>query len=284
MVEEFVKRFDLEEFVVVADSGLMNKANIEHLETEGHKYIIGARIKNEAEEVKNWILSREKRDGSFCEMKKGNARLVVGYSESRAKKDRQNREKGVQRLKKAYKTGSLTKENINRRGYNKFLEISGDVQVTISQEKIAVDEKWDGLKGYMTNTDLPASEVYGQYNGLWVIEKAYRITKSTLEMRPMFHFTQRRIEAHVCICFVAYKVYKELERILKSCGINLSVDKVLNIAKTITTLKIRLPVSGETISKTMLITPKHKSIEKLFDRSFWKNFVSDVAVLKTEEV
>jgi len=47
------------------------------------------------------------------------------------------------------------------------------------------------------------------------IEKAYRVTKGTLEMRPMFHFTSKRIEAHVCICFVAYKVYKELERILK---------------------------------------------------------------------
>jgi hypothetical protein len=68
----------------------------------------------------------------------------------------------------------------------------------------------------------------------------------------MFHFTTKRIEAHVCICFVAYKVYKEMERILKICGINLSVDKVLNIAKTITALKIKLPVSGERITKTML--------------------------------
>jgi hypothetical protein len=67
----------------------------------------------------------------------------------------------------------------------------------------------------------------------------------------MFHFTARRIEAHVCICFVAYKVYKELERRLKINGINLSVDKVLNIAKTITTLKIKLPKSGEIITRTM---------------------------------
>ena len=82
--------------------------------------------------------------------------------------------------------------------------------------------------------------VYEQYNGLWVVEKAFRITKGTLEIRPMFHFTPRRIEAHVCICFVAYKVYKELERVLKTNKINLSVDKVLNIAKTITTIKVKL--------------------------------------------
>jgi len=77
-------------------------------------------------------------------------------------------------------------------------------------------------------------------------------------------------DEHVCICFVAYKVYKELERILKLNGINLSVDKVLNIAKTITTLKIKLPVSGETVTKTMLITAKHKTISQLFDQKFWE--------------
>ncbi|MDR2927496.1 MAG: transposase, partial [Cytophagaceae bacterium] len=125
-----------------------------------------------------------------------------------------------------------------------------------NQERIREDEQWDGLKGYLTNTTLDAKQVYEQYCGLWVIEHAYRVTKGTLEMRPMFHFTQKRIEAHVCICFVAYKVYKELERILKLSNINLSVDKVLNIAKTVTTLKIKLPESKETLSKTMLLTKK----------------------------
>jgi len=272
VVEDFVQRFALEDFVVVADSGLMNRKNIAMLESGGHKYIIGARIKNEEEDIKQWILSLEKTDGEFNEIHKGNARLIVGYSQSRAKKDRYNREKGVERLKKAYKSGSINKENINKRGYNKFLEISENVKVTINQEKITDDEKWDGLKGYITNTTLPAAEVYEQYKALWVVERAYRVTKGTLEMRPMFHFTPRRIEAHVCICFVAYKVYKELERILKLSNIDISVDKVLSIAKTITTIKINMPVSGNTLTKTMLITPKHKSIEKLFEENFWKNF------------
>jgi len=69
--------------------------------------------------------------------------------------------------------------------------------------------------------------------------------------------------------------YKELERVLKLSGINLSVGKVLNIAKTITTLRIRLPVNGKTIVKTMLITQKHKTIEKLYDPNFWKTFLGD---------
>ena len=124
------------------------------------------------------------------------------------------------------------------------------------------------MKGYITNTDLPGKAVYDEYSGLWQVERAFRITKGTLELRPMFHFTKKRIEAHVCICFVAYKVYKELERMLKNNNINKSVDTVLDIAKTITTIKIKLPASGETMTKTMLLTAKHKSIAQLFDQNF----------------
>ena len=123
----------------------------------------------------------------------------------------------------------------------------------------------------MTNTDLPAKMVYEEYSGLWQVENAFRVTKGTLEIRPMFHFTKERIQAHVCICFVAYKVYKELERILKIAKINLSVNKVLGIAKTITTIKVWLPETCQTISRTMLLTDRHKSISRLFDDDFWKN-------------
>lgn len=271
VLEDFIQRFKLDDFVIVADSGLMNKSNIALMKKQGYKYIIGARIKNEAKEVKEWILSQQKKHGVFHEREKNGNRLIVGYSKKRAKKDEHNRNKGIKRLKKAFKSGKITKDKVNKRGYNKFLEITNDVKVSINQEKIEADQKWDGLKGYITNTDLPAKEVYEQYRGLWVIERAFRITRGTLLVRPMFHFSPRRIEAHVCICFVAYKVYKELERILKSNGFNLSVDKVLAIAKTITTIKVKLPKSGKTIEETMFLTPEHKSIANLFEDDFWEN-------------
>lgn len=269
IVEDFVSRFKLKDFVVVADSGLMNKKNRYLLESAGYKYILGARIKNESEKTKDWILSLDKEEGVFKEKKINGGRLIIGYTANRAKKDKYNRDKGIKRLEASYKTGRITKDHINKRGYNKFLEISDDIKVSISKDKIKDDEKWDGLKGYFTNTNLPADEVYEQYNGLWVVERAFRVTKGTIELRPMFHFTPKRIEAHVTICFVAFKVYKELERILKLKKINLSVDKVLDIAKTITTIKVRLPKNKQILTKTMLITPKHKSIEQLFDDSFY---------------
>jgi transposase len=272
VVEDFVQRFNLGDFIVVADSGLMNQRNVSLLESGNYKYIIGGRIKNESNEIKAWALSLDMQDGEFNETRKGQARLIVGYSANRAKKDGHNREKGIKRLEKAYRSGNITKENINKRGYNKFLDISDNVKVSINKERIEEDKKWDGLKGYLTNTELSAKDVYEQYCGLWSVERAFRITKGTLEMRPMFHFTPKRIEAHVCICFVAYKVYKELERILKMNHINMSADKVIGIAKTITTIKINLPISGNTMTQTMLLTPRHKSIAQLFDENFWKNF------------
>jgi len=270
IVDDFVRRFKLDDFVLVADSGLINKKNIDFLKAHGYKYIIGARIKNANKVQKDWILSQQKIEGSFNETTVGQGRLIVGYSEKRAKKDAYNRTKGISRLEKAFRAGTISKENINKRGYNKFLVISKDVQVNIDKSNVEEDAKWDGLKGYITNTDLPAAEVYDQYSSLWQVERAFRITKGTVEMRPMFHFTPKRIEAHVCICFVAYKVYKELERILNENRYKISVDKVLEIAKTITTLRIKLPQSGRTINKTMIITERQKEIELLFSDDFWK--------------
>lgn len=153
------------------------------------------------------------------------------------------------------------------RQYHKFLEISKDIQVSISEDKISEDEKWDGLKGYITNTSLDAERIVAQYHGLWVVERAFRISKGTLDMRPMFHFTERRIEAHVCICFIAYKVYKELERIIKLAGIKMSVGDVIKAARTITTIRVRLPENREILTKTLFLTERHKAIEPLFKQS-----------------
>ena len=268
VVNEFVKKYSLQDFIVVADSGLMNNDNISELEANGYKYIIGAKIKNESKEVKQWILSQPKIDHKMAEYDKGQSRLLIGYSEDRARKDAYNRSKGIKRLEKAYARGTLTKENINKRGYNKFLKMDGNLKVTINYDKLEDDSKWDGLKGYLTNTNISCQQVYEAYHNLWHVEKAFRISKSKIEIRPMFHFTRKRIQAHICICFVALKVYKELERLLKLSQINMSIDKVLALAQTIVTLQIKLPLNNQIINKTMLMK-RHKRIAPLFDDQFW---------------
>lgn len=99
-------------------------------------------------------------DGLYHERLLDNVeRLIVTYSSKRAAKDTFNRMKGVERLKASYASGKITKEKLNKRGYAKFLKIENDVRVSIDEDKIKEDEKWDGLKGYVTNTKLPSSEV-----------------------------------------------------------------------------------------------------------------------------
>lgn len=264
IIDDFVQRFSLTDFIVVADAGLLSRKNIALLKQAGYKFILGGRIKKESKPVQEWVLSLDKNPHKLNEtIINGDERIIVSYSEQRAAKDRHNRDKGIQRLRKAYSSGKIKRQNVNQRGYNKFLVIENDVMVSIDEKKIAADAQWNGLKGYITNTDLPAAEVIEQYHGLWVVERAFRITKGTLEARPIFHFTERRIEAHICICFVAYKLYKELERILRLPGINLSVDKAIEIAKTISTVTIRLD-DGTTHTRTLLNTSEERSLAPLF--------------------
>jgi transposase len=143
VVEDFIQRYNLDDFIVVADSGLMSQRNIALLESGNYKYIIGARIKNESDELKTWALSLTKQYGEFNETHKGMARLIVGYSTKRAKKDRHNREKGVKGLKKhtlAAKSPKKTSTSADTTSYLRYRK------VTISRDKIEQDEKWDGLK------------------------------------------------------------------------------------------------------------------------------------------
>ena len=81
--------------------------------------------------------------------------------------------------------------------------MEGDVKVSIDYGQLEKDARWDGLKGYLTNADLPVTDIYAAYHNLWHVEKAFRISKSKIEIRPMFHFTKRRIEAHVCTMSVS---------------------------------------------------------------------------------
>ncbi len=107
--------------------------------------------------MKDRELSLDKADGPLFERDcDKNERLIVGYSAKMVAKEAHNREQDVEKLRKRYATGSLTKDKLNKHGYNKFLEISNDIQVVINQDKVDLDARLDGLKGYRTNTKLPA--------------------------------------------------------------------------------------------------------------------------------
>jgi transposase len=253
VLETFQEKFDIDKPIIVADAALLSHKNIDALQENGYEYILGGRLKNETDAIKAKVISLEIEEEKPKELKSKNGRLIVSFSSKRAKNDKKNREKGLKRLEKRVKSGKLTKEHINNRGYNKYLTLSGEVNIKIDYEKYNADGVWDGLKGYVTNTSLSRTKVIENYSQLWQVEKAFRISKTDLRIRPVYHRLKNRIEAHICICFTAYAVYKKLEQSLKINKIDLSPEKAIKEIKEIMQLRYILPKSQKV--KTKILRP-----------------------------
>ena len=215
IVKKLEKRFGLSHPMIVADAGLLSSANIDQLEAEKYEYIIGARIRSMSKADKDTVLGLGLKDGQAESVTIKGKRHVISMSDSRAKKDAKDREKGIRRLEKRFASGKITKASVNNRGYNKFLTLDGETKITIDRSKIAADSLLDGLKGYVTNSKISDGEVIESYRNLHFIERAFRMNKTDLAVRPIYHRLFNRIEAHVCICFTAYTILLELERTLK---------------------------------------------------------------------
>ena len=185
-IERISKKFNLSKPIVVADAGLLSTDNIKLLEQNEYEYILGARPKNENNKIKQMILEKKlKNDEYKVIQKKDNARLIISYSDKRASKDEHNRKRGLHRLEKQIRSGKLTKSNINNKGYNKYLKMQGEVTIKIDYEKFNYDTKWDGIKEYITNCKLSPNEIIENYKQLWHIEKAFRMSKTDLKIRPL---------------------------------------------------------------------------------------------------
>ena len=266
ILDSFKDKYDIEKLIVIADSGLLSSSNIKELKDKGYEFILGARIKNESELIKKQILSLKLADKtSQIIEKEDGTRLIVGFTEKRAKKDKYNRERGMMKLEQKVKSGKLTKSSINNRGYNKYLKLEGKVNISIDHDKFTQDAAWDGLKGYLTNTQLTQQEIINNYGQLWKIEKAFRVSKHDLKIRPIYHRLHKRIEAHITINFVAYKVYKELERQLRLKNANISCEQAIEIAKSIYAIQILDPNNGNTFKETLLLNDEQKQLAKLFN-------------------
>jgi transposase len=263
------KKFNLGKPVVIADSGLLSKSNINALEDNGYEYILGARIKNEKESIKSQILSAKLSDGMTRSFSKGSKqRLIVNHSNIRARKDAYNRKRGLKRLENKVKKGRLTKANINNRGYNKYLKLEGEVTINIDYNKFNRDAVWDGLKGYITNTKLTYKEIIDNYNNLWHIEKAFRMSKTDLRIRPIYHRLRHRIEAHICISFTAYCIYKELERVLYTEESSLSLKKAAELTHNMYQITYTLPESKQTKSRLLKMDEEQAELYQIINKNF----------------
>jgi transposase len=253
VLELFQEKFSINKPIIIADAALLSEKNIQALQNNKYQYILGARIKNETNVIKQKVLELNVIENKPKELKCKNGRLIVSYSPKRAYNDNKNRQKGLKRLEKRLKSGKLTKEHINNRGYNKYLKLTGEINIAIDYNTYDNDRVWDGLKGYVTNTNLTRKQIIGNYSQLWQIEKVFRISKTDLRIRPVYHRLKERIEAHICICFTAYTIYKELERLLRANKIDISPEKAIEQIKEIRQLRYVLPKSQQV--KTQILKP-----------------------------
>lgn len=266
VIEHFVAKHKPRQLIVVADAGLLSKSNIKALIDKEYQYILGARIKNENKAVTNQILALKLSDKQSVVIEnEDGSKLVISYKKARAINDLKNRQRGLEKLELKIRSGKLTKQQINNKGYNKYLKLEGEINITIDKDKFNADAKWDGLKGYKTNTSLTKEEVIEYYHQLWAIEKTFRISKHDLQIRPIYHQLKRRIEAHICIAFAACKIYKELERQLNEMKAEQSPEKVLDVLKTILKVEFKTPFSNKIHEELIINTEEQKQIINLFN-------------------
>ena len=285
ILKKFQDKFKLENKpIVVADRGMLNNANIAYLEENNYKYILAAKTRSISSDLKQKITNftfiddgtihtlKFNKDISYKEKINDdttvvksiniNQRLVLSYSHKRAKKDKYNRDKALERLEKKIKSSkSITKKDLKLSYYAKYLNLDDNncnITFNINNQKIIEDEKLDGIKGFITNDFiLSPNEIIEHYNNQYDVERAFRISKTDLKIRPIYHRLETRIKAHILISFVSYAIYKEFERKLKSNNVKFDFSQkfLRKIIEHIIAVKIDdeiIPINPSEIQKQIL--------------------------------
>ncbi|MEN6509179.1 MAG: IS1634 family transposase [Smithella sp.] len=217
MVQDLQTQYTIDNILLVADRAMFNEENLSQMESLGIQYIVAAKLKALPRNLKTDIFQAEYKADVIGdelhwlkEFEHKSRRLVVGYSSKRAKKDAADRQRLVDRLMKKVKGNKIhVKDLIPNYGSKKYITVENS-SATINQEKIEADAQWDGLHGVITNVaDKTPGELLSRYRELWQIEEAFRINKHDLKMRPIFHWTENRIKAHIAICFLAFTLAKQ---------------------------------------------------------------------------
>lgn len=231
-LKKLSKRFQVKRLILIADQGMFSNENLELIKKCDYQYIVGGRLKNRSKEIKAEVLNQndyveftskndDKSDEKF-KVKKINLEedlLICSWSAARAKKDKADRERLILKAKKIVeaKKGQI----ISKRGALKYIELDQNkIGRKIDEKKILEDEMWDGYYGLQTNcTDLSPQAVLDYYHHLWRVEESFRIFKSHLETRPIFHWTANRIKGHFVLSFIAFLLERTLEIQLKQHNI-----------------------------------------------------------------
>lgn len=259
------KRFHLRRVIIVADRGTNSKLNLKKITEEGYSYLFASRLKKMSKAVQKEIFTGSYEEMEFPEGSEDKVRyqvidyvnkvkdergkiselpeqLLITYSEKRAKKDREDRRRLLEKARLLLEEKSKIKAG-NKRGSKKYLKeiTSGPVDWALDEEAIRREEKFDGYYGIQTSEkSLGPQEVLLAYHTLWKIEESFRIMKSTLEVQPIFHWTEKRIKGHFVACFLAFLLERTLELKLKQAGESPSGEQIREALNSLNFSKVNL--------------------------------------------
>ena len=257
VVTRLRKRFGAGKFCIVADRGMISQATIKELEKEHLSYILGVRMRL-VKEVKNDVLldtgeyeevypegvhSKDPSPLKVKEVTVNGTRYIVCRNDRQARKDEADRNAIVASLKE--KIAKAPASLIGNKGYRSFLKVTKD-SVSLDEEKITADAKFDGIWVLTTNTDLPAREVALKYKELWMVEQTFREMKSVIDTRPIYHKRDETIRGHVFCSFLALVLKKELDNRLISQGLQFEWADIKQDLKALQ--EVRLEENGSTLA------------------------------------
>lgn len=234
-IDAITKCYAFAALTVVADAGMLSENNLDYLREKHISYIVGARLKNMSGAVVKRMITHNFLTHPILEIVAKQERLIIDYSEKRAKRDAQVRERLIKKLEARLQKG----EHVIRK--SKYILLKNQGTITgIDTKKVKEDTQYDGLKGYITNpnNDTASEDIIKQYHNLWNVEKAFRMSKSDLRERPIYHRKLIRIKSHLILCFVSLLVLKETEVRLKPIGYSLA--KAIEILGKVGEGKVRV--------------------------------------------
>lgn len=212
VLKKFEQQYNAEKPIIVADAAMLSKINCATLEEEGYRYIVGARLANTKLTFIQQVSEQlPKQDGATIRLPSptGSHNIVCSYSQARYKKDRREFDKQIEKAKLL-----VTRQEPGKRAKFVKKSQSTDKAYLFDENLKNKTEKLLGVKGYCTNIPdeaLSNEKVISYYHDLWRVEQTFRMSKSDLKARPIFHYTHDAIRAHLLICFMALMIGKYIE-------------------------------------------------------------------------
>jgi len=250
ILQQFKEKHAIDHFTVVADAAMISQDNITQLVNSQLSYIVGARVANlSLNQIQIISRSLNQIDQASIRIETERGPLICDFALSRYQKDKRDLENQIARAEKL-----LTQHQVLKR--TKFIKNEGKSKQTLNHELIEKTQMLLGIKGYYSNlTAVDNQTIINHYHSLWHVEHAFRIAKSDLAIRPVYHYKKQAIEAHVLICFLALAACKYLE-----IRTGKSIREVVKLLKSVTDARLENQITGEEITIRSEISPQAQEL------------------------